>query len=184
MLRGSELQRRYEIIIQPRQYHPRIQAVAMNTPLRQERRQMISSRATTRAKPNLLGIAADHGGFPLKQHLLRLLRATGRNVKDFGSRNRQPKDDYSDVGVPLARAVVCGQIHLGVAICDTGVGAAIAANKVPGVRACLIHEAYYAHHGVADDSLNLICVGGLVVGHATARELGPKSHFMREKSKL
>ena len=107
----------------------------------------------------------------MKQHLLRLLRATGRNVKDFGSRNRQPKDDYSDVGVPLARAVVCGQIHLGVAICDTGVGAAIAANKVPGVRACLIHEAFSARQGVEDDNLNLICLGGLVVGHATAWEL-------------
>ena len=120
MLRGNELQRRYEIIIQPRQYHPRIQAVAMNTPLRQERRQMISSRATTRAKPNLLGIAADHGGFALKQYLTGMLRAAGHRVKDFGDKKRQPKDDYPDFVVPLARAVAGGQVHRGGLIAMAG----------------------------------------------------------------
>jgi ribose 5-phosphate isomerase B len=132
---------------------------------------MMSSRATTRAKPKLVGIAADHGGFELKQYLLGMLRAAGHKVKDFGDRKRQPKDDYPDFVVPLARAVARGQVHRGVAICGSGVGASIAANKVTGVRACLIHEAFSAHQGVEDDNLNLICLGGLVIGHATAGEL-------------
>lgn len=150
---------------------------------------MMSSRATTGAKTNLLGIAADHGGFALKQYLLGMLRGAGHKVKDFGDRKRQPKDDYPDFVVPLARAVACGQIHRGVAICGSGVGASIAANKVPGVRACLIHEAFSARQGVEDDNLNLICLGGLVVGHATAWELvqiflaanfsGAKRHLRR-----
>jgi len=125
----------------------------------------------TGAKPNLLGIAADHGGFELKQCLLGMLRAAGHSVRDFGDRKRQPKDDYPDFVVPLARTVACGQIHRGVAICGSGVGASIAANKVPGVRACLIHDAFSAHQGVEDDNLNLICLGGLVVGRAAAWEL-------------
>jgi ribose 5-phosphate isomerase B len=131
----------------------------------------MSSRATTRAKPNLLGIAADHGGFELKQHLLGMLRSAGHNVNDFGDKRRQPNDDYPDFVVPLARAVACGRVRRGIAICGSGVGASIAANKVAGVRACLIHEAFSAHQGVEDDNLNLICLGGLVVGHATAWEL-------------
>jgi len=132
---------------------------------------MIGSRPTTKAKPNLLGIAADHAGFELKQYLRERLRAAGHSVKDFGDRKRRPKDDYPDFVVPLARAVARGQVRRGIAICGSGVGASIAANKVAGVRACLIHEAFSARQGVEDDDLNLICLGGLVVGHATAWEL-------------
>jgi len=132
---------------------------------------MMSSRATTRAKPNLVGIAADHGGFALKQYLTGMLRAAGHRVKDFGDKKRRPKDDYPDFVVPLAKAVAGGEVHRGIAICGSGVGASIAANKVTGVRACLIDEAFSAHQGVEDDNLNLICLGGLVVGHATAWEL-------------
>ena len=84
---------------------------------------MISSRATAKAKPNLIGIAADHGGFELKQYLFEMLRAAGHNVKDFGDKKRQSKDDYPDFVVPLARAVACGQVYRGVAICGSGVGA-------------------------------------------------------------
>jgi ribose 5-phosphate isomerase B len=141
------------------------------TPLRRQKRPMMNSRATTRAKSNLLGIAADHGGFELKQYLFGMLRAAGHRVKDFGDKKRQPKDDYPDFVVPLARAVAGGQVHRGIAICGSGVGASIAANKVTGVRACLIHEAFSAHQGVEDDNLNMICLGGLVIGHATAWEL-------------
>jgi ribose 5-phosphate isomerase B len=122
-------------------------------------------------KSNRLGIAADHGGFELKEYLLGMLHAAGHRVKDFGDRMRRPKDDYPDFIVPLAHAVARGQVHRGIAICGSGVGASIAANKVAGVRACLIHEAFSAHQGVEDDNLNLICLGGLVVGHATAWEL-------------
>jgi ribose 5-phosphate isomerase B len=141
------------------------------TAWRRKPRPMTSSRATTRGTPHLLGIAADHGGFELKQYLCSKLRAAAHSVRDFGDKRRNPKDDYPDFVVPLARAVADGQVHRGIAICGSGVGASIAANKVAGVRACLIHEFFSAHQGVEDDNLNLICLGGLVVGHAIAWDL-------------
>ncbi|HEV2692755.1 MAG TPA: RpiB/LacA/LacB family sugar-phosphate isomerase [Verrucomicrobiae bacterium] len=127
--------------------------------------------AGTRGKPELIGIAADHGGYELKRYLVGRFGAVGQIVIDFGDRQPKPDDDYPDFVVPLARAVACGEVGRGIAICGSGVGASVAANKVPGVRACLIHEAFSAHQGVEDDNLNLICLGGLVVGHALAWEL-------------
>jgi ribose 5-phosphate isomerase B len=121
--------------------------------------------------PHRIGIAADHGGFELKQYLLGTLREAGYHVTDFGDHRPQPDDDYPDFIVPLARAVASGDVDRGIAICGSGVGASVAANKVTGVRACLIHETFSAHQGVEDDDLNIICLGGLVVGHATAWEL-------------
>jgi ribose 5-phosphate isomerase B len=118
-----------------------------------------------------IGIAADHGGFELKQHLVAKLREAGHNVIDFGDQQLARDDDYPDFVVPLARAVARGEVNRGVAVCGSGVGACVAANKVPGARACLIHETFSAHQGVEDDDLNLICLGGLVVGHALAWEL-------------
>jgi len=120
---------------------------------------------------HVVGIAADHGGYELKEYLIKMLRAAGAVVVDFGDSLLEPDDDYPDFVVPLARAVVSGQVKRGVAICGSGVGACIAANKIPGVRACLIHDPFSAHQGVEDDDLNLICLGGLVVGHALAWEL-------------
>jgi ribose 5-phosphate isomerase B len=122
-------------------------------------------------KPKLIGIAADHGGYELKQYLVGILREAGREVIDFGDRQPKPDDDYPDFIAPLARAVASGDVERGVAICGSGVGASVVANKVPGVRACLIHETFSAHQGVEDDDLNIICLGGLVVGHALAWEL-------------
>ena len=119
----------------------------------------------------LIGIAADHGGYELKEYLVRMLRATGHDVIDFGDRIPKVEDDYPDFVVPLARAVAGGEVNRGIAICGSGVGASVCANKVAGVRACLIHENFSAHQGVEDDDLNLICFGGLVVGHALAWEL-------------
>jgi ribose 5-phosphate isomerase B len=121
--------------------------------------------------PQRLGIAADHGGYELKEYLLRMLRETGHEVIEFGDRQPNSDDDYPDFVVPLARAIASGEVERGVAICGSGVGASIAANKVAGVRACLIHETFSAHQGVEDDALNVICLGGLVVGHALAWEL-------------
>ena len=118
-----------------------------------------------------IGVAADHGGFELKQYLIGMLREAGYDAIDFGDRQSQPDDDYPDFVAPLARAVARGEVRRGVAICGSGVGAAVAANKVPGVRACLIHETFSAHQGVEDDNLNVICLGGRVVGHALAWEL-------------
>jgi ribose 5-phosphate isomerase B len=118
-----------------------------------------------------IGIAADHGGYELKEYLVGKLREAGLEVIDFGDRQPKSDDDYPDFVVPLARAVASGDVERGVAICGSGVGASVAANKVAGVRACLIHETFSAHQGVEDDNLNLICLGGLVVGHALAWEL-------------
>ena len=100
-----------------------------------------------------------------------MLREAGHEVIDFGDRQPTADDDYPDFVVPLARAVARREVDRGVAICGSGVGACVVANKVPGVRACLIHETFSAHQGVEDDDLNLICMGGLVVGHALAWEL-------------
>jgi ribose 5-phosphate isomerase B len=132
---------------------------------------MISSSATTEAKPHSIGIAADHGGFELKQHLVGKLREAGHHVTDFGDHRSRPDDDYPDFVIPLARAIARGEVNRGVAVCGSGVGACVAANRVAGVRACLIHETFSAHQGVEDDDLNMICLGGLVVGHAAAWEL-------------
>src|SRR5664279_5224103 len=118
-----------------------------------------------------IGVAADHGGFELKEYLAAMLREADYEVIDFGDGKPKPDDDYPDFVVPLARAVAGGEVDRGVAICGSGVGASIVANKVAGVRACLIHEAFSAHQGVEDDALNVICLGGLVVGHALAWEL-------------
>jgi ribose 5-phosphate isomerase B len=118
-----------------------------------------------------IGIAADHGGFELKERLTAALRTDGHEIVDFGNCRLDTDDDYPDFVVPLARAVAEGEVVRGVAICGSGVGACVAANKVPGVRACLIHETFSAHQGVEDDDMNMICLGGLVVGHALAWEL-------------
>ena len=118
-----------------------------------------------------IGIASDHGGFELKVQLTAALKASGYEVTDFGAHELVKEDDYPDFVIPLARAVAKGEIARGVAICGSGVGACVVANKVPGVRACLIHETFSAHQGVEDDNMNIICLGGRVVDHALAWEL-------------
>ena len=118
-----------------------------------------------------IGIAADHGGFELKEYLAAMLREADYEMIDFGDGKPKPDDDYPDFVVPLARAVAGGEVDRGLAICGSGVGACIASNKVPGVRACLIHECFSAHQGVEDDDMNVICLGGHVVGNALAWEL-------------
>ena len=118
-----------------------------------------------------IGIAADHGGFELKAQLTVALKTAGHKVVDFGDCRLDTDDDYPDFVVPLARAVANKDVDRGVAICGSGVGACVVANKVPGVRACLIHEVFSAHQGVEDDDMNMICLGGRVVDHAFAWEL-------------
>jgi len=121
--------------------------------------------------PRRIGVAADHGGHELKEFLAARLRAGGCEVVDFGDRQPCPEDDYPDFVVPMARAVARGDLERGVAICGSGVGACVAANKVPGVRACLITEAFSARQGVEDDNLNVICLGGRVLGQEAASAL-------------
>ncbi len=118
-----------------------------------------------------LGIAADHGGFELKAFLLKKLHDAGYEVIDFGDTVLKPDDDYPDYVFPLAGAIATDKVSRGIAICGSGVGACIAANKTAGVRACLIHEKFSAHQGVEDDDMNIICLGGKVVDHTLAWEL-------------
>jgi ribose 5-phosphate isomerase B len=100
-----------------------------------------------------------------------MLRQAGHEVIDFGDQQPIPDDDYPDFVAPLARAIARGEVERGVAVCGSGVGASVAANKVAGVRACLIHESFSARQGVEDDNVNMICLGGRVVGHGLAWEL-------------
>ena len=116
-------------------------------------------------------IAADHGGFSLKGQVAESLRVSGYEVLDFGAYQLNPGDDYPDFIIPLARAVATGEVERGVALCGSGVGASVAANKIPGVRAGLIHDVFSAHQGVEDDDMNVFCLGGQVIGSALAREL-------------
>src|SRR4029079_17103317 len=117
------------------------------------------------------GIATDHGGFSLKEDLAGRLRAAGHEVIDFGATALDPNDDYPDFVAPLARAVAAGQVERGIAVCGSGVGASICANKIPGVRAALIHDHFSAAQGVEDDHMNVLCMGGRTVGPAVAWDL-------------
>jgi ribose 5-phosphate isomerase B len=115
-----------------------------------------------------IAIAADHGGFSLKTHLAALLGNDGHEVIDFGNNVFDPHDDYPDFAIPLARAIADRRVDRGVLICGSGVGASVAANKVDGVRAAVIHDDYSARQGVEDDNMNVLCLGGRTTGVAVA----------------
>lgn len=118
-----------------------------------------------------IGLAADHGGFPLKEYIRPILKSAGHEIVDFGANTLDSQDDYPDFVVPLAQAIVSKEVERGIAICGSGVGASIAANKVKGVRAALVHDHFSAHQGVEDDDMNLLCLGGRVVGNNVAQEI-------------
>lgn len=118
-----------------------------------------------------IGIAADHAGLALKEQLVKAFRESGYEVLDFGPSTFIAEDDYPDYVVPLARSVASGEVERGVAICGSGVGACVTANKVKGVRAALFHDVFSAHQGVEDDDMNVICFGARVLGDALARDL-------------
>jgi ribose 5-phosphate isomerase B len=118
-----------------------------------------------------VGIAADHGGFELKEQLLEELRSLGHEVVDFGAFEYDHADDYPDFVIPLAQAVARGEVERGLAICGSGVGACVAANKVAGARAALINEIFSAHQGVEDDDMNIMCLGGRVTCYSLALDL-------------
>jgi ribose 5-phosphate isomerase B len=121
--------------------------------------------------PKTIGIAADHGGYELKEKMSVDLREAGYEVKDFGAHELAMQDDYPDFVAPLARAVAQGEVDRGIAVCGSGVGACVIANKISGVRAALITDSFSAHQGVEDDNMNIICIGGRVIGPALAWEL-------------
>jgi len=118
-----------------------------------------------------IGIAADHGGFNLKERLAAWLETSGHEVRDFGASSLDPDDDFPDYVIPLSRAVADKVVERGIAICGSGVGASVAANKIPQVRAALIFDVFSARQGVEDDDMNVICLGGRVIGYELARDL-------------
>jgi len=118
-----------------------------------------------------VGIATDHGGFRLKEDLITRLRAAGHDVLDFGAAALNPDDDYPDFVIPLAQAVAAGTLDRGIAVCGSGVGASICANKVPGSHAALINDHFSAGQGVEDDHMNVICIGGRTIGPEAAWDL-------------
>lgn len=118
-----------------------------------------------------VGMAADHGGMDLKRFILEKLKDAGYDVVDFGATTFDAGDDYPDYVVPLARAVADATVERGIAICGSGVGACVAANKIVGARAGMIHEVFSAHQGVEDDDMNVMCLGGRVIGTHLAWEL-------------
>ena len=111
-----------------------------------------------------VGIAADHGGFEMKEQLAKKLAAEGHQVIDFGNMVFDAGDDYPDFAIPLARAVVTRHVERGVLLCGSGVGDSVAANKVNGARAALCHDDYSARQGVEDDDMNILCLGGRTTG--------------------
>jgi len=118
-----------------------------------------------------VGICTDHGGFSLKEDLVARLRTAGYEIVDFGAHTMDPGDDYPDFVIPLGRALVAGKVDRGVAVCGSGVGASVCANKIPGVRAALVHDHFSARQGVEDDNMNMICMGGRAIGAYVAWDL-------------
>lgn len=116
-------------------------------------------------------IGADHAGFELKEILKKELQSDGHIIVDVGAFELDKADDYPDFAESVGRAVVAGEGERGLLICGSGVGASIAANKIKGVRACLCHDIYSATQGVEHDDMNVLCLGGLILGSALARML-------------
>ena len=117
-----------------------------------------------------VAIGCDHGGWPLKEAVLETLEQIGCEVLDFGTHGPE-RVDFPDYAALVGRAVAEGRADRGVLICGSGVGMSIAANKIPGVYAATCHDTYSAHQGVEHDGMNVLCLGGRVIGPEVAREL-------------
>ncbi|MBX7187647.1 MAG: ribose 5-phosphate isomerase B, partial [Vicinamibacteria bacterium] len=115
-------------------------------------------------------VGSDHAGFALKQEMADLLRKAGHDVLDVGTHSTAPVD-YPDSAAAVGRAVAGGQAARGVLVCGSGVGASVAANKIKGVRAAICHDSYSAHQGVEHDDMNVLVLGGRIVGPSLAAEL-------------
>jgi ribose 5-phosphate isomerase B len=117
-----------------------------------------------------LVIAADHAGFPLKEEVRAYLEKEGHDVSDLGAYNAEPSD-YPDFAEAVGKALIAGKAERGILICGSGVGVCIAANKMPGIRACMCHDTYSAHQGVEHDDMNVLVMGARIIGSALAYDL-------------
>jgi ribose 5-phosphate isomerase B len=118
-----------------------------------------------------IAIGADHGGFPLNERVIEELRKSGHALTDFGTHDGSVPDDYPDYALKVGAAVQSGSVEIGILICGSGVGAAVAANKLRGVRAALCSDTYSAHQCREHDDCNVLCLGARVVGVELALEL-------------
>ncbi len=116
-----------------------------------------------------VAVGADHAGFDLKGEIVRWLESEGHLVNDVGAYELDLNDDYPDFSVAVAKVIRSGDAEKGIVICGSGVGASITANKVKGIRACLCHDTYSARQGVEHDGMNVICLGGRVIGIELAK---------------
>ena len=140
-----------------------------------------------------LAVGADHAGFDLKAQIIPWLESSGHEVVDVGAHTLDPADDFPDIASAVGFSVTRGQAQRGVMICGSGVGASIATNKVRGIRACLCHDTYTARQGVEHNDMNVICLGGRVIGIETAKEVitafigadfMPEARFQRRIDKV
>ena len=118
-----------------------------------------------------VAIGADHGGYSLKSDMVKVLESLGHEVIDLGAHSYDADDDFPDFAAPVAAAIQSGDVERGIILCGSGVGAGIAANKFPGVRAGVCHDTYSASQGVRHDDMNVLCLGARVVGVALAEDL-------------
>ena len=116
-----------------------------------------------------VAVGADHAGYALKGEIVGWLKEEGHQVNDLGALNLDPNDDYPDFAVAVASSVASGQSERGIVVCGSGVGACITANKIKGIRACLCHDIYSARQGVEHDDMNVICIGGRIIGIEIAK---------------
>ena len=117
-----------------------------------------------------VAVAGDHAGFPLKKWLIEELGKEGFQITDLGAFDETPSD-YPDFARALGKAVTSGQAERGILVCGSGVGACVAANKIKGIRAGLVHDTYSGHQGVEHDDMNVLCLGSRVIGPAPALEI-------------
>jgi ribose 5-phosphate isomerase B len=118
-----------------------------------------------------VAIGSDHGGFNLKVAIVQFLSEKGYEVLDGGAVSLDAADDYPDFARAVSEMILEGAAERGILICGSGVGASVAANKFPGIRAALCHDSFSAHQGVEDDSMNVLCLGARVIGEELAKEL-------------
>ena len=118
-----------------------------------------------------IAIGADHAGFALKAEVAAIISGLGHDVLDLGAHEFDADDDYPDFAAPVGRAVAGGSAERGIIVCGSGVGASVAANKIPGVRAAMCHDTYSAHQGVEHDDMNVLCLGGRIIGIELVREV-------------
>ncbi len=118
-----------------------------------------------------IALAADHAGYPLKQHLVEYLKKQGHEVIDLGTNDPTQPDDYPDFSEAIGHAILDGRAERGILACGSGVGASIAANKMKGIYAAVCHDHYSAHQGVEHDRMNVLTIGARIIGPTTAEEL-------------